>query len=631
MPLRAKVVKPARKRRKAKWVGKGHWLRRRLRLQRAKKLKKLVNKKRRRIRHRDERQDTPVPVSIAGYQPPEGAQLEEQDTILHKLYRSMLLDGEGFVRELHRQVLHRDASDQEAAELTQQLSSGTDKVHIAELVMLSEEAQRLYEQPFLSAGRSNRDTIGAIINQAYASSHLFFVHFLYYELLSRLPEESELRGHMEHLVRGVPRSHLIRAFLLSEECRGLLSSHEPPRRPVKYLRNPSDPSTGEVSIGIFMGFPHVTPLDGEGIGRFSIRLIDGMLSTWDRLKVYITTTETNYDEYHKIFARQLEQYAGRLVLMKSDSMETINRTVPVHVWLVPYVGLELAVYLQRPYVLCLHDLVYLHFKELYFRKSPEFCDWMERVVYRMAERAAAVVFNSDYIKRKEGMEYLGLQEPKTQVIRLASPQDEYNFMGLVPEAEFRIKYGLADEYIVFPSVIRFHKNHSRLIESFIAYKKIKPSRLQLVITDQLTPDGLNSDLYGELGRYPAELLASVRFIGRLPSGELPALYKYAKGTIVPTLFEGSCPFPILESLTMGTPVAAGRLEVTQEVIRDMEAFITFNPYSVSEMVAAIAQLDQPQAALAVRQQAAIQETLQRTWSHVAGEYTQLLEHVGKAN
>ncbi|WP_426454396.1 glycosyltransferase [Paenibacillus sp. S-38] len=572
-----------------------------------------------------------MPAAIAGYQPPEGALLDEQDTILQKLYRVMLLDGEGFVRELHRQVLHRDANEGEAAELSQQLASGTDKLHIAELVMLSEEAQRLYERPLLSAGRNNRDTIGAIINQAYASSYLFFVHFLYYELLSRLPEEAEMQGHLEHLTRGVPRSHLIRSFILSEECRGLLSGHEPPRRPVKYLRNPSDPSNGEVSVGIFMGFPHVTPLDGEGIGRFSIRLIEGMLSTWDRMKVYITTTGTNYNEYNHIFARQLEQYSGRLFLVKSDSMETINQTVPVHVWLVPYVGLELAVYLQRPYVLCLHDLVYLHFKDLYFRKSPEFCDWMERIVYYMADRAATVVFNSDFIKRKEGMEYLGLQEPKTQVIRLASPQEEYSFMGLVPEAEFRIKYGLAGDYIVFPSVIRFHKNHSRLIEAFIAYKKITPSGLQLVITDQLIPDGLNSDLYNELGRYPAELLASVRFIGRLPSGELPALYKYAKGTIVPTLFEGSCPFPILESLTMGTPVAAGRLEVTQEVIRDMDAFITFDPYSVSEIVNAIAQLDRHPAALAARQQAAIMETLQRTWSNVAGEYTQLLEQVGKAH
>ena len=126
----------------------------------------------------------------------------------------------------------------------------------------------------------------------------------------------------------------------------------------------------------------------------------------------------------------------------------------------------MALELERPFILCVHDLVYLHFRELYVRKHPELVGEMERVVYAMANKAAKVVFNSHYIQRNEGLRFLGLLPSKTRVIRLAAPAEEYRTFGIVDETAFRNKYRLFDGYIVYPSVIRAHKNHDRLIEAF---------------------------------------------------------------------------------------------------------------------------------------------------------------------
>ncbi len=81
---------------------------------------------------------------------------------------------------------------------------------------------------------------------------------------------------------------------------------------------------------------------------------------------------------------------------------------------------------------------------------------------------------------------------------------------------------------------------------------------------------------------------------------------------MPALFEGSCPFPILESLTVDTLVAISRIEVAREVISDMNAFVTFVPYSVPEMTAAIAHLNQNRQLLVAQEKAAIWGKLQST-------------------
>lgn len=103
-----------------------------------------------------------------------------------------------------------------------------------------------------------------------------------------------------------------------------------------------------------------------------------------------------------------------------------------------------------------------------------------------------------------------------------------------------------------------------------------PSNLKLVFTDHYRERPIHlPDVY--LHCTNEQIKNSIVFLNRIPSDNVPYLYKYALGTIVPTLFEGICPFPILESLILDTPIAASQIEVTSEVVTNMTAFFSFNP------------------------------------------------------
>ncbi|WP_373460009.1 glycosyltransferase [Paenibacillus sp. V4I7] len=157
-------------------------------------------------------------------------------------------------------------------------------------------------------------------------------------------------------------------------------------------------------------------------------------------------------------------------------------------------------------------------------------------------------------------------------------------------------------------------------------------RHTLVFTAPYLHSPKSAEISGILnGCNDIEARNSVIFLDRLPSSDLPSLYKYAIATIVPTLFEGSCPFPILESLAMDTSVAIGRIEVTEEVIAEMDAFITFDPYSVCEIEKAIHDLWMHKTTLLPRQKLAISNVLQRKWSEVAGEYYSLIHQIMDSN
>ncbi len=377
-------------------------------------------------------------------------------------------------------------------------------------------------------------------------------------------------------------------------------------------------------IGMFWMCPHRLRLDGEGIGRYCVRLAEGLLLKREDVKVSVVTNPGNAEDIAGIFSVVQTTFPERMEVIAADDLLRVNRNIDVDIWIVPYVGLNEAQYLFKPYVICVHDLFYIHFPEL--RNSPQVA-YIDASVKQLAARAAAAVFNSDYIRRCEGISYLGFPADRTRVIPLAPPVEEYGAFGLRDESDFRRQYGLHNEYIAFPSVIRDTKNHDRLVKAFHNFKQTeegKRSQVCLVLTDRLSHHINRPEIRAMEARCHE---CGIYFIDRLPSADMPSLYRYSVGAIVPTLFEGSCPFPILESLIMERPVAFSRIEVAKELIPNWEEFITFNPYSVEDIQRGIYQLCHADPGVASRQKAAIGDVLSRTWQDVAADYYSLLAQI----
>lgn len=557
--------------------------------------------------------------------------------VVHSLIQ---LENESFIWVLYSQLLHREPYEHELRYYMHLLAQGTQKLTLLSLIIQNGEAERLFSLPNPTGQQDI--TLAGIVNQFYMSDGPEFIEALYYEFLYRSPDKDGMQVHLQHLTQGVPRMKFIMSFLSSSEFHTLMAAPLAPGEtqstgtsavPAQQIVNVK-PSHPMKQVGMFMGYTQTIGklLDGEGIGRFNMRLIEGLLRHADTV-LHVAVRDNNYVDLERSYRKLKAQYPGRLFIHKFHSMEWLNQNVPADVWLVPYVGMELALELQKPLILCVHDLVYMHFRNEYYKEQPQFCQSLDQIVYRMAEKARKVVFNSNFTRDHEGSIYLKLPLHKMHVIRLAAPVEEYTAFGSTSENEFRAKYKLYGPYITFPSVVRLHKNHDRLIDAFLRYRQTpegKSSQLSLVLTDQLHHRPLEAEMTAALQRcMDVEARDSVKFIGRLLSHDIPSLYKYAVGTVVPTLFEGSCPFPILESLVMDTPVATSRLEVVNEVINDHYALITFNPYDVAEMEAGIRQLAQNNHALASRQKRAIQSMLQRTWSDVANEYYALISAIQK--
>jgi glycosyltransferase involved in cell wall biosynthesis len=377
-------------------------------------------------------------------------------------------------------------------------------------------------------------------------------------------------------------------------------------------------------VGMFWICPHRLRLDGEGIGRYCVRLVHGLLHEQEDAEVSVVTNPGNFDDIVRLFSVVRTAFPDRLEIVGDDQLSSVNRRIVVDMWIVPYIGLIDARHLEKPYVVCVHDLYWVHFPEL--RNQPQVA-FLDAAAKHLVSKAAAVVFNSEYIRRCDGIDYLGLAPAKTCVILPAPPVEEYLSFGLRDEGEFRHQYGLPDDYIVYPSVIRPTKNHYRLVKAFFNFKQSEEGRrspLSLVMTDrQKGPDGS-----GEIAAMEARCReVGIYFLDRLPSADMPSLYRYSRGAIVPTLFEGNCPFPILEALIMERPVAFSRIEVARERIAACDEFITFDPYCLEEVERAIRELCRADAGTAACQKAAAGDVLSRTWLDVAADYYTLSERL----
>lgn len=139
------------------------------------------------------------------------------------------------------------------------------------------------------------------------------------------------------------------------------------------------------------------------------------------------------------------------------------------------------------------------------------------------------------------MKFLKLPPEKMHVIRLAPPSEEYKSVSSLNENTFRQKYNLNNDYIFYPSVIRLHKNHDRLIEAFFKFKQAHigtTSNLRLVLTDHFHGRPTEEEIVKVLNNCEDPYIRdSVVFLGRIPTNDVPLLYKHAIGTIVPTLLK----------------------------------------------------------------------------------------------
>lgn len=119
----------------------------------------------------------------------------------------------------------------------------------------------------------------------------------------------------------------------------------------------------------------------------------------------------------------------------------------------------------------------------------------------------------------------------------------------------------ASRYVLAVSAVRVHKDFEALLRAFAALAP-RQARLRLVIAGAIIDPPYHARLEGlasSLG-----IRARVQFLGEVPYGELPGLYRGSRLFVFPTLAE-TFGHPLLESMASGVPVITTDLDVTREV------------------------------------------------------------------
>ncbi len=167
------------------------------------------------------------------------------------------------------------------------------------------------------------------------------------------------------------------------------------------------------------------------------------------------------------------------------------------------------------------------------------------------------------------------------------------------------KYGIKDDYYIYPAQLWPHKNHVNLLYALAIVKSRSTSAPDLILTGSDKGNrGYIEDQTRKLGvdKY-------VRYLGFIPQNDLFHLYQGAIAMVFPTFF-GPDNLPPLEAFANGCPVIASRVCGSEDQLGD--AVLMVDPTKPEEIA---------QAMLAVFQDESLRCELQKKGYHRAAQCT----------
>lgn len=219
----------------------------------------------------------------------------------------------------------------------------------------------------------------------------------------------------------------------------------------------------------------------------------------------------------------------------------------------------------------------------YERSFPESASRWQYLVrerhYASICRFAKGILVDSEMGRRHVMESYGTPAGKIHVLPLMPPK----YMRSVQLAEgFDERYRLPAKFLFYPAQFWEHKNHKRLVRALALLKPEHPDLKLVLAGSRKNAFDSVQELVEELG-----LKEDVLFLGYVPDGDMPELYRRARALVMPTFF-GPTNIPPLEAFLAGCPVAiSGTYGMPEQA---GGAALHFHPESVPEMAECIRRL-----------------------------------------
>ena len=205
--------------------------------------------------------------------------------------------------------------------------------------------------------------------------------------------------------------------------------------------------------------------------------------------------------------------------------------------------------------------------DLTFVKYPQYCNKTVRAYAHRVRRCldwTDLILTISESSKRDIVEYLGFDTDRIVVTPLAS---RYG-MGYQPNIPTFRPYDLNHPFILFVSTIGPRKNLIGLIEAFEALKRTQKIKHDLVLIGQ--KGWLYEPIFERIARSPYR--DSIHHLDYLPDDVVAEFYRRADIFVYPSHYEGFG-LPVLEAMTLGTPVVCSNNSSLPEVAGDAAVMI----------------------------------------------------------
>lgn len=269
-----------------------------------------------------------------------------------------------------------------------------------------------------------------------------------------------------------------------------------------------------------------------------------------------------------------------------------------------------------PFIFEPWDLQHLHLPELFSNEEVNFRNWL----YRQACEEATLVVTATRWTKADLMEQFGLPASKIAVIPRGAEMVPVECAPGDIDATLN-RHQLPQRFALYPAKTWAHKNHLRLFEALADLRDKEGQVVPLVCTGK--PIESSADTI-QRALKSLGLTDQVFFTGFLDEGSLRHLYARAELMVFPSLFEG-LGIPLLEAMASGTPTVCSSASCMPEI--GGEAVMFFDPYSVEDMAAKIAQVWRDIALRADLKRRGYANIAAFSWAEAARSFRVAYKHV----
>lgn len=241
---------------------------------------------------------------------------------------------------------------------------------------------------------------------------------------------------------------------------------------------------------------------------------------------------------------------------------------------------------HMPFVMPIHDLqhrIQPEFPEVSLYGQTEFREYM----YRNACRFATLVLVDSEQGKADVLRFYGelIDEDRIRVLPFFPPPRH----AVIPDDEdprrVAAELQLPSRFFFYPAQFWRHKNHHLIIEALRLIKERTGEAIPVVLSGSYA-DRVRAENFVDVVKTAQRsgVADQVSYVGWVPDGKLPALYRLAAGLVMPTFF-GPTNLPTLEAWHYGCPVITSDVPGVREQTGD--AALLIDPRSPEQLAEAM--------------------------------------------